>query len=54
MTTTLVQRPARIAVPDPGSDPILVAAPPQQSGGQQGGANFAVVLTPRSSPGPVR
>ncbi|GAA1676798.1 type VII secretion protein EccC [Fodinicola feengrottensis] len=46
MTTTLVQRPARIAVPDPGSDPILVAAPPQQSGGQQGGANFAVVLTP--------
>jgi S-DNA-T family DNA segregation ATPase FtsK/SpoIIIE len=46
MTTTLVQRPARIAVPDPGSDPIVVAAPPQQAEGQQGGANFAVVLTP--------
>ncbi|WP_163512836.1 type VII secretion protein EccCa [Fodinicola acaciae] len=46
MTTTLVQRPARIAVPDPGSEPIVVAAPPQNTSGAQASASLPLLLTP--------
>jgi S-DNA-T family DNA segregation ATPase FtsK/SpoIIIE len=51
MGTTLVRRPARLAVPDPGSEPIVVAAPPQLADSPGAGMSAAMIIMPVVSGG---
>jgi S-DNA-T family DNA segregation ATPase FtsK/SpoIIIE len=46
MGTTLVRRPARLAVPDPGSEPVVVAAPPQVADAAGAGMSGAMIIMP--------
>lgn len=48
MTTVLVRRPAPLVLggPDPGTEPLVVAAPPQHSDQQAGTTNVAMIVMP--------
>ncbi|MGW1678636.1 type VII secretion protein EccCa [Saccharopolyspora sp. NPDC002376] len=46
MGTTQVRRPARLNVPDPGVEPIVVAAPPQQSDAAPQSTSAAMIIMP--------
>ncbi len=46
MATTLVHRPARHSVPDPGTEPLVIAPPPQLPDNPPSNSSFAMIIMP--------